>query len=55
MFQELALNKEFSINETMNYYGMVYGMTKEELVKRKKDMYAFLDLPDENSTIEEIR
>ncbi|XP_073975814.1 ABC transporter G family member 23-like [Rhodnius prolixus] len=54
MPQELALNKEFSINETMNYYGMVYGMTKEELVKRKKDMYAFLDLPDENSTIEEI-
>ncbi|KAK9499328.1 hypothetical protein O3M35_002381 [Rhynocoris fuscipes] len=54
MPQELALNKEFSIKETMSYYGMLYGMTKEELVKRKAEMYSFLDLPNENSTIDEI-
>ncbi|CAH0401685.1 unnamed protein product [Chilo suppressalis] len=46
MPQEIALFGEFSIRETFLYFGMIAGMSKEEIVKNAKFLETFLELPD---------
>ncbi|CAB0009741.1 unnamed protein product [Nesidiocoris tenuis] len=54
MPQELALSKEFKISELMSYYGLLYGMSRAVLKKRKEELYALLDLPPEEKIIEKL-
>ena len=54
MPQELALFLEFSIDEILKYYGLIYHM-KEEVVKaRIKELILLLDLPDKSRPIGEL-
>jgi len=36
---ELKLDSHFTPEYTMNYFGMLYGMPKEQIVKRTKEMF----------------
>jgi len=51
MPQELALFLEFSIKETLNYYGCLYGMSEESIRRRMAELLQFLELPHEDSVI----
>jgi len=54
MPQELALYKEFSINETLVYYGLLFGKTKEEIFKRTHELVQLLELPDPHNTLDTL-
>ena len=46
MPQETALYKAFTIEETINYFGCLNGMTKSDRQSRVKFLMKFLDLPE---------
>lgn len=48
MPQEIALIEEFTIKETIYYFGRIYGMESEKLRTRYKLLHELLDLPDED-------
>uniref|UniRef100_A0A1B6DER0 ABC transporter domain-containing protein n=1 Tax=Clastoptera arizonana TaxID=38151 RepID=A0A1B6DER0_9HEMI len=54
MPQELALYKEFSICETLSYYGILFGMTKTQIKQRTEELVNFLQLPSEFSIIQNL-
>lgn len=54
MPQELALYQEFSIYETLAYYGYLFGMTKEQIVSRTDELLNFLELPPRDRTVETL-
>ena len=45
MPQELALYGEFTIEETLKYFGRVYDLPKDVIEKRTQFLIDFLDLP----------
>jgi len=45
MPQELALYREFTIRETLQYFGRVFNMTQEKISERADFLMDFLDLP----------
>lgn len=45
MPQEIALVEEFSIKETIYYFGRIYGMSAERIRERYKLLRELLDLP----------
>lgn len=45
MPQEIALTEEFSIKETIYYFGRIYGMSSEQIRERYKKLKDLLDLP----------
>ncbi|CAG9797343.1 unnamed protein product [Chironomus riparius] len=45
MPQEIALTEEFSIKETIYYFGRIYGMSTERIRERYKLLKELLDLP----------
>lgn len=45
MSQDLALYGEFTIKETLLYFGHIYGMDRESIRDRTKFLIDFLDLP----------
>ncbi|KAG5674743.1 hypothetical protein PVAND_004694 [Polypedilum vanderplanki] len=45
MPQEIALTEEFSIKETIYYFGRIYGMSTERIRERYKLLRDLLDLP----------
>lgn len=45
MPQEIALTEEFSIKETIYYFGRIYGMNTEKIRERYKLLKDLLDLP----------
>merc|ERR1719469_1156239 len=51
MPQELALYGEFSIIETMQYFGRIYGMGSKEITIEMEFLLKLLDLPHENRII----
>lgn len=55
MPQEIALYGEFSIKETMMYFGWIFGMATSEINERLKFLLNFLDLPGENRLVKNLR
>ena len=45
MPQELALYPDFTITETLHYFGQLYHMAAEELQTRSAHIVALLNLP----------
>lgn len=55
MPQEIALYGEFSIRETMMYFGWIFGMCTEEIQERLRFLLQFLDLPTQNRLVKNLR
>lgn len=51
MPQDIALVEEFSVKETVYYFGRVYGMTKERIRERYKLIRDLLELPDDDKHV----
>ncbi|XP_028178990.1 ABC transporter G family member 23 isoform X4 [Ostrinia furnacalis] len=54
MPQEIALYGEFTIKETMMYFGWIFGMETREIVERLRFLLDFLDLPSENRMVKNL-
>jgi GTPase SAR1 family protein len=55
MPQEIALYGEFTIRETMMYFGWIFGMCTSEIVERLRFLLQFLDLPSQNRLVKNLR
>lgn len=55
MPQEIALYGEFSIRETMMYFGWIFGMQTTEIRERLQFLLNFLDLPSETRLVKNLR
>jgi ABC-type Na+ transport system ATPase subunit NatA len=53
--QEIALYGEFSIRETMMYFGWIFSMDTAEINERLQFLLNFLDLPSENRLVKNLR
>lgn len=54
MPQEIALFGEFSIKETMMYFGWIFGMCTSEIEERLQFLLNFLDLPSQNRLVKNL-
>ncbi|CAH0554732.1 unnamed protein product [Brassicogethes aeneus] len=54
MPQEIALYGEFSIKETMMYFGWIFGMESSEINERLQFLLNFLDLPSQNRLVKNL-
>ncbi|XP_046816635.1 ABC transporter G family member 23 isoform X1 [Vespa crabro] len=54
MPQEIALYGEFTIRETMLYFGWIFGMDTAEIVDRLRFLLQFLDLPSQNRLVKNL-
>ncbi|XP_055905605.1 ABC transporter G family member 23 isoform X2 [Eupeodes corollae] len=54
MPQEIALYGEFSIRETMMYFGWIFGMESKEIRERLQFLLDFLDLPSEKRLVKNL-
>ncbi|XP_031843264.1 ABC-type transporter snustorr isoform X3 [Nomia melanderi] len=54
MPQEIALYGEFTIRETMMYFGWIFGMCTAEIVDRLRFLLQFLDLPSQNRLVKNL-
>ncbi|XP_028899299.1 ABC transporter G family member 23 isoform X1 [Zeugodacus cucurbitae] len=54
MPQEIALYGEFSIRETMMYFGWIFGMGTKEIMERLQFLLNFLDLPSEKRLVKNL-
>lgn len=54
MPQEIALYGEFTIKETMMYFGWIFGMKTAEIVERLQFLLNFLDLPSQNRLVKNL-
>ncbi|XP_021710287.1 ABC transporter G family member 23 isoform X1 [Aedes aegypti] len=54
MPQEIALYGEFSIRETMMYFGWIFGMQTSEIKERLQFLLNFLDLPSESRLVKNL-
>ncbi|KAK7574524.1 hypothetical protein V9T40_011715 [Parthenolecanium corni] len=51
MPQEIALYNEFSIMETMTYYGRLFGLSAAKIEQRTNELLTFLELPAKSSIV----
>jgi len=49
------LESTLTIKETFEYYGTLYNMNKKEIKIKVDELIAFLQLPNLNSLIQDIR
>ncbi|XP_042216216.1 ABC transporter G family member 20-like [Homarus americanus] len=54
MPQELALYQEFTIVETLRYFGRIHLMSGDKISQRTKFLVSFLDLPDPTRLINQL-
>ncbi|KAG4068799.1 hypothetical protein HA402_002490 [Bradysia odoriphaga] len=54
MPQELALYDEFTIKETMLYFGLIFGMKTNKIYERLHFILDLLDLPSQNRLIKNL-
>ncbi|XP_077468994.1 ABC transporter G family member 20 [Stigmatopora argus] len=54
MPQELALYNEFTICNTLNFYGRIHGLTLKETQARINFLIEFLDLPQKNRLVRNL-
>lgn len=55
MPQDLSLYGDFTINETLNYFGSLYCMQISATEKNRKWLVKFLDLPDPDIRVGTLR
>ena len=55
MPQEIALIMEFTILETIRFFGKLHGMKQQQLQERTNFLLKFLDLPDGNRLVRDLR
>lgn len=53
MPQEIGLFAEFTIEETLTFYGVLYRLPKEVIRQSIKFLLTFLDLPDKSRIVGE--
>ncbi|XP_055358749.1 ABC transporter G family member 23 isoform X2 [Betta splendens] len=54
MPQELALYSEFTISDTLTFFGRIHGLTSKETQARMNFLIDFLDLPRKNSLVRKL-
>ncbi|XP_066951029.1 ABC transporter G family member 20-like isoform X1 [Macrobrachium rosenbergii] len=54
MPQELALYSEFTIGETLSYFGRIHNLSSEKIQERTNFLVKFLDLPEPNRLITQL-
>ncbi|XP_050542644.1 ABC transporter G family member 20-like isoform X2 [Daktulosphaira vitifoliae] len=54
MPQDLCLEKELTIKETLDYYGKLYNVNKDNLLKKIYELNDFLKLPNSNKCIKNL-
>jgi len=55
ILKSLCLESILTIRETFEYYGALYNMNKKDIKIKKDELIAFLQLPNLNSLIKDIR
>lgn len=55
MPQDISLYLEFSIGETLTYFGTLFGMSKVNIKSAKKFFIKLLHLPAESRFVETLR
>ncbi|KAA8583529.1 hypothetical protein FQN60_014737 [Etheostoma spectabile] len=55
MPQELALYREFTIGNTLTFFGRIHGLTSKETKTRMDFLIDFLDLPQKDSLVRNLR
>lgn len=55
ILKNLCLEETLTIRETFEYYGTLYSMCNEKIQRRIDELNKFLQLPNLNSFINEIR
>ena len=53
--QELALFTVFTIEETFQYFGRIYGMNSEDVEEQTNFLSSLLELPDKQTRISKLR
>ncbi|KAF7661925.1 hypothetical protein LDENG_00249910 [Lucifuga dentata] len=54
MPQELALYNEFTISDTLTFFGRIHGLTSKDTQERMKFLIEFLDLPQKHSLVRSL-
>uniref|UniRef100_A0A669CYN7 Uncharacterized protein n=1 Tax=Oreochromis niloticus TaxID=8128 RepID=A0A669CYN7_ORENI len=54
MPQKLALYNEFTISDTLTFFGRIHGLASKEIQERMKHLIGFLDLPEKNSLVQNL-
>lgn len=55
MFQEISVYEDFTINETLTYFGKINNMKQDLIAARIEFLLSFLDLPNKNRLIASLR
>jgi len=55
LLKDLCLEVTLTIKETLEYYGSLYRMSKEHIKDKLDELNVFLQLPNFNSYLNEIR
>lgn len=55
MLQDICLYEDFTISETLQYFGTICGMSKDEIEDQVDFLIDFLDLPPAFRTIRTLR
>ena len=53
--QELALYGDFTMLETMHYFGILHGMKRKEVKARGRFLLDLLELPSKDKVIRKLR
>ena len=53
--QELALYGDFTLLETMHYFGILHGMKRAEVKQRARFLTELLELPSKGKSIKKLR
>jgi ABC-type Na+ transport system ATPase subunit NatA len=53
--QDVALLGDFNIQDTMFYFGRIFGMSTSEIKERSKFLAELLELPPHDRFIEKLR
>lgn len=54
-WQDLALYNEFTIGNTLTFFGRIHGLTSKETQARMDFLIDFLDLPQKSSLVRNLR
>ncbi|XP_026799872.1 ABC transporter G family member 23 isoform X2 [Pangasianodon hypophthalmus] len=54
MPQDIALYNEFTISDTLWFFGRIHGLSSKETQERMKFLIEFLDLPQKNSLVRNL-
>jgi ABC-type multidrug transport system ATPase subunit len=55
MPQEISIYEDFTIEETLNYFGKINRMAADDIRKRVEFLLQFLDLPSKRRSVANLR